>query len=124
MIKSCIRALLVSLVCAIPVAGSAQARTVYDGFWSVLIITEKGTCDRAYRYGVQIENGNVTYRGDGPFNFQGRVAPNGRVRVSVSAGQQRADGEGRLSRNFGTGTWRGQSSSSTCSGTWEAERRG
>src|SRR3954467_14369750 len=27
----------------------------FDGSWSVLIVTEKGKCDRAYRYPVKIE---------------------------------------------------------------------
>ena len=31
----------------------------FDGGWSVLIVTEKGTCDRAYRYPVKIENGEI-----------------------------------------------------------------
>jgi hypothetical protein len=106
------------------VAGAAVARTVFDGTWSVLIVTNSGACDRAYRYGVQISNGNVIYDGGGPINLQGRVAPNGAVRVSVSAGGQRADGSGRLSRDRGGGVWRGQGSTGACAGTWEAERRG
>jgi hypothetical protein len=103
-------------------AGTAVARTSYDGSWSVLIITNSGACDRAYRYGVQISNGRVL--GDGLVNLQGRVAPNGAVRVSVSAGDQRADGSGRLSRDRGSGLWRGRGGTGTCAGRWEAERRG
>jgi hypothetical protein len=105
-------------------AGTAVARTSYDGAWSVLIITQSGACDRAYRYGVQISNGHVLNEGGGPVNLQGRVAPNGAVRVSVSAGDQRADGSGRLSRDRGGGLWRGQGSTGSCAGRWEAERRG
>ena len=105
-------------------AATAVARTVFDGSWSVLIVTNSGSCDRAYRYGVQISNGNVVYDGGGPINLQGRVAPNGAVRVSVSAGSQHADGSGRLSRDRGGGVWRGQGSTGACAGTWEAERRG
>jgi hypothetical protein len=105
-------------------AGIAVAHTNYDGGWSVLIITQSGACDRVYRYGIQINNGYVLGEGGGPVNLQGRVAPNGSVRVSVSAGDQRADGSGRLSRDRGGGAWQGRGSSGTCSGTWEAERRG
>ena len=103
---------------------TAVARTSYDGSWSVLIITDSGVCDRAYRYGVQISNGHVLNEGGGPVNLQGRVAHNGAVRVSVSAGDQRADGSGRLSRDRGGGLWRGQGATGTCAGRWEAERRG
>jgi hypothetical protein len=106
------------------VAGAAVARTVFDGTWSVLIVTDSGDCDRAYRYGIEISNGNVIYDGGGSINLKGRVAPNGTVRVSVSAGSQRADGSGRLSRDRGGGVWRGRGSTGSCAGTWEAERRG
>ena len=89
-------------------ASTAVARTSYDGSWSVLIITNSGACNRAYRYGVQISDGNVIYEGDGPVNLQGRVARNGSIHVSVAAGDQRADGSGRLFRDHGGGSWQGQ----------------
>src|SRR5215208_5266889 len=50
----------------------------YDGNWSVVIITEKGTCDRSYRYPVRISDGAVGYAGQASFNVSGRVNPNGR----------------------------------------------
>ncbi len=124
MISPILRTGLLSLACVATVSTTAPARTVYDGTWSVLIVTERGSCDRAYRYGVQISNGYVYYDGGGGINFQGRVAPNGTVRVSVAAGSQRADGSGRLSRMTGAGVWRGQSNTGVCSGFWQAERRG
>jgi hypothetical protein len=34
---------------------SARSQTSIDGPWSVLIITDAGDCDRAYRYGVTID---------------------------------------------------------------------
>ena len=105
-------------------AGTAVARSSYDGSWSVLIVTRSGTCERALRYDVQISNGYVLNGGEGSVNLQGRVAPNGAVRVSVSAGGQRADGSGRLSSGRGSGLWRGQGSAGTCAGIWQAERRG
>ena len=46
------------------------------------------------------------------------------ARVGVSAGGQSATGYGRLSGNSGQGSWSGRSSTSQCSGHWEAERRG
>lgn len=117
---------LTLITCAVAVSQSqtpASARSAYDGRWSVLIITERGTCDRAYRYPVQIVDGRVTYAGDGSFNISGRVSGRGGVVVTVSRGDARASGSGRLSRVAGYGTWRGASSSNACSGTWQAERR-
>jgi hypothetical protein len=126
MIGHLIRVGALALVCAASAAHTAAARTVYDGSWSVLIVTENGlgVCDRAYRYGVQIVDGRVLYEGGGAINFTGRVERNGAVRVVVTAGNQRASGQGRMSRSVGEGRWRGQSSNGTCSGYWQAERRG
>ncbi|MBI3436073.1 MAG: hypothetical protein HY056_13515 [Proteobacteria bacterium] len=103
---------------------SAQAQSRYDGVWSVVIVTERGTCDRAYRYPVRIARGIV---GHGPgadtaFNISGRVGRGGSVHVSVKRGGQGASGHGRLSRDTGSGRWK--SSSNECSGYWTAERRG
>ncbi|MGZ5852431.1 MAG: hypothetical protein ACXWJH_07665 [Hyphomicrobium sp.] len=103
----------------------AAARTgSFDGSWSVLIVTNKGQCDQAYRYGVTIRDGQVFYNGSLSVNFQGQVTPNGYVSVHVSAGSSGANGTGRMSRDYGTGVWRGVSSTASCSGTWTAERRG
>jgi hypothetical protein len=124
MISQLIRASILAVVCATSAVSSATARTAYDGQWSVLIVTEQGSCDRAYRYGVQIVDGNVIYEGGGPINLSGRVLQNGTVQVTVSTSGSRAEGSGRLSRTAGRGSWRGRSGSDACSGYWEAERRG
>jgi len=99
------------------------ARWSFDGAWSVVIITDSGTCDRQYRYGLQISNGRVVYQGDPSINIAGRVDPNGRVAVVVRSGDQVASGAGRLSRARGSGLWNGRSSTQLCSGHWVAERR-
>src|SRR5436190_20868251 len=101
-----------------PMGASKQS---FDGTWSVLIVTEKGTCDRAYRYPVRISNGSVGYAGEASFNVSGRVGANGAVTVTVSRGSQSATGTGRMSSSDGTGRW--ATSSGECSGSWSAERR-
>jgi len=101
----------------------AQARGPFDGNWSVLIVTDSGSCDRAYRYALKIADGRVFYD-DPSFSVSGHVDARGNVSVGVSAGGQSANGSGRLSGNYGDGHWSGRSSSSACSGHWEAERRG
>jgi hypothetical protein len=102
----------------------ALARDAYDGSWSVVINTQSGSCDPQYRFGVQIIDGNIVYEGGGGGNAQGRVGPNGGVWVNVSAAGNSAAGEGRLARETGAGTWRGQGPGGTCAGTWQAARRG
>jgi hypothetical protein len=94
-----------------------------DGNWSVLIITEKGTCDRGYRYDVNVSHGRVFYEGSAPVHLAGTVTPEGMVKVSISAGNQGAIGTGRLGGSEGVGTWYGRGSGGACAGRWEAERR-
>src|SRR3954449_10034812 len=101
-----------------PIAAGKQS---LDGTWSVLIVTEKGTCDRAYRYPVRISNGAVGYAGEASFNVSGSVGPNGSVTVMVSKGNQSARGSGQLSASDGSGRW--VAGSGECSGSWTAERR-
>ncbi|HUC52204.1 MAG TPA: hypothetical protein VMA30_22670 [Xanthobacteraceae bacterium] len=101
----------------------ALARSPYDGTWSVLIVTDSGTCDRAYRYALRIADGRVFYD-DPSFSVSGHVDARGNVSVGVSAGGQSAHGSGRLSGDYGDGRWTGSSQTSACSGHWEAERRG
>jgi hypothetical protein len=103
-------------------APSASAAS-FDGNWSVLIVTQRGACDSAYRYGLSIQNGVVFYQGSAPVNVSGRVSGNGSVYVRVWAGSQSASGSGRLARGSGRGTWRGVGSAGTCSGYWTAEQR-
>ncbi len=92
----------------------------YDGLWSVSIVTEKGDCDRGYRYPVRISNGMLANAGDAVFTISGRVVGTGAITVTVSGGGKTATGSGRLAGNIGTGSWMGES----CSGSWTAERRG
>lgn len=117
-------AALMLMVSAFWLAAPAPAQAQrFDGNWSVLIITQSGDCDRAYRYGVRIQGGQVSYAGDASVSFSGTVSNDGRVSVNVRAGSQSASGSGRLSGNSGGGTWSGSSPNNRCSGTWEAERR-
>src|SRR5258708_40040987 len=107
---------------AAPAARAAPSVTQFDGNWSVSIVTDAGECDRGYRYALRIAGGRIYY--DNPsFDISGQVNPAGQVRVVVRAGSQEAVGTGRLSREYGTGTWSGQSPTSRPSGHWEAERR-
>lgn len=100
-----------------------RAATPYDGNWSVVIITQSGDCDRAYRYAVKIENGAVRYGGDDSFNISGKVTERGQVQATISRGDQSATATGRLSKTTGAGTWSGKSPQKQCGGRWEAERR-
>jgi hypothetical protein len=114
-------ALAILAATAVPASAPATAKSNFDGQWSVLIVTQKGTCDRAYRYPVKISNGSVGYAGDASFTVSGKVGDNGAVTVLVARGSQSAKGQGRLSGTDGSGLW--TAGSGECSGTWTAERR-
>jgi hypothetical protein len=114
-------AMLAAMVSAIPPAKSAPMS--FDGGWSVLIVTDTGSCDRAYRYSVRISDGRVYYEGAAGVDISGRVTRNGRVNVQVRQGDQQATGTGSLSADSGEGSWRGASPDQQCAGHWTAERR-
>src|SRR5580700_9280522 len=107
------RGALFALVAASATIATTSSYAVpgYDGLWSVSIVTEKGACDRGYRYPIRISNGVLANAG--------KVMPTGAVTVMVSAAGKNANGTGRLSGNLGEGSWTG----GDCSGTWTAERR-
>ncbi|MFZ1148465.1 MAG: hypothetical protein WAR76_01875 [Xanthobacteraceae bacterium] len=120
-----------AIAAAIAIAGTMVASAIiastvsfavprYDGLWSVSIVTEKGDCDRGYRYPIRISNGLLANAGDSVFTITGKVGGAGTITVIVSGGGRNATGSGRLAGNMGVGSWIGGS----CSGSWTAERRG
>ena len=113
--------LLLAASAVLAVGSEAVARTKFDGLWSVAIVTQRGNCDRSYRYPVAIINGIVQQAGDASVAIAGRVAGSGAVAVSVRRGDQFARGSGRLNTVGGTGQW--LSPTSGCAGYWVAERR-
>ena len=115
----------VSVLAAAAALAPSGATTAprFDGSWSVLVITEEGSCDRAYRYAIRVENGDLRYQGDANFNISGHVEGTGKVNVSISRGSQSANGSGQLSDKQGAGKWQGKSPTDQCSGRWEAERK-
>ncbi len=98
------------------------AQRAYDGVWSVVIVTESGECDRAYRYPLSIARGVVAHAPgvDKSFSIKGRVTSAGAVNVTINRGKQSAKGSGRLRGDSGTGRW---TSNNQCSGYWTAEKK-
>jgi hypothetical protein len=109
-----------SIAAAVAVAApSAVAKTDFDGEWSVVIVTQKGDCERAYRAPVTISNGRFINVGVNLVDVSGKVGMDGRITVKVSRGDKSAVGMGRLSSTSGQGSWKG----GACAGVWTAERR-
>ncbi len=117
-------ALAAALLLETTVAGNtlpASASTT-DGTYSVMIITEKGSCGRAYLDNVNVSHGQVAYQGGAPIDVAGTVAPNGTIRVSIKTGSQGAKGTGRLVASGGRGIWHGNGARGECAGRWIASR--
>lgn len=122
--KSLKRLLLpaLALLAAAAPASARPTQSSFDGRWSVVIITDAGTCDRSYRYGLVVSRGQLSYEGGSGVIVSGGVDPRGRVTVGLRYGDASAQGSGRLSGAAGGGRWQGVSSGARCSGRWLAER--
>ena len=114
-------ATLISSLFAV-MAPSAAHAAVHDGDWSVLVVTEKGNCDRGFRYDVKVSDGQVRYSGQAAVAMNGTVTPSGAVKVVIST-NGKGTASGRLTANGGSGTWSGAGNGNECAGRWEAERR-
>src|SRR4051794_10619977 len=111
---------IVALAATAALAAPRGAAT-YDGKWSVEVITDKGTCDRVYRWNLGIQNGRVVDVGE-VARPSGGVATNGRVNMRFVRSNDYASATGELSGDWGSGSW--TSPTLACSGRWRAERRG
>ncbi len=101
----------------------ALAQQQFSGNWSVEAVTEQGTCNKAYRYPVVIENGAVRSNGPQGVNVSGRVQANGHIQTNIQRNLTRAEITGRLSDRSGSGTWT-TSGTVICSGRWNAQKHG
>jgi hypothetical protein len=123
LVVSILGVLATTLSAAARAPQARPAQTSFDGRWSVVIITDAGTCDRAYRYGLRIAGGRIYYSGEAGVVLSGQVDARGNVVVSLRYGGSTAQGSGTLTESDGEGRWQGASATSRCSGRWEAERR-
>ena len=98
----------------------ADARTGYDGSWSLAFITKFGPCDPTYGFSVDISNGVITQ--PNLVKFRGHVTRSGLVHASVAVHEKYAAGSGRLAGTSGHGTWIGHSGNTRCTGYWTAQR--
>jgi hypothetical protein len=127
MLATSLKRIVLPTLALLAIAAPGSARPLapsYDGRWSVVIVTDAGTCDHSYRYGLVVSRGRISYDGDSGVMVSGGVDPRGRVSVSLRYGEAAAQGSGRLSGSDGGGRWEGASSGARCSGHWQAERRG
>jgi len=113
--------LVLALLAFFAADAPAQARSPYDGLWSVSLGVDQGSCGD-HTIELFIRNGEISHAGDrGLFTADGRVSDQGRVAASIGALGLTASADGQLSDRQGSGTW--MFPEWGCSGRWLAERR-
>jgi hypothetical protein len=111
----CVAALIATM-------SSANAASKFDGMWSAVFRTKSGPCQPAYRGAVQVANGVIQIATTAG-SLSGRVSRNGSVSATGYMGANTGVASGRVSGNFGSGTWRAHMEGGNCAGVWTAQRR-
>ena len=88
---------MIAAVCFIAPASATQARSVYDGSWDLVFVTQRGAYDPDYNFTVNVSNGFATH--PNLVKFKGCVAKPGLFHASVTVHDKFATGTGGL---FGT----------------------
>jgi hypothetical protein len=112
---------MIAALAASAAVAAPRGAASYDGKWSVEVITDRGTCDRVYRWNLGIEGGRVVDVGE-VAKPSGGVSANGGVNMRFVRNNDYASATGQLDGEWGSGSW--TSPTLACSGRWRAERRG
>jgi hypothetical protein len=70
MINNTALASILAFVITVSTINIADARTAYDGSWSLSIVTQSGDCAPTYQFQLQVIDGIVSYQG--PANVRGQ----------------------------------------------------
>ena len=111
---------MITTVCFVTLTSAAQARSVYDGSWGLVFVTQRGACEPSYNFTVNVSDGIVSH--PNLLKFRGYVARSGAVHASVTVHDKYASGSGKLAGTTGRGRWSGHAGNSPCSGYWTAQR--
>jgi hypothetical protein len=116
-------------LCAALVAGAgpllARApQAPHDGSWAIEIVTERGACERLYRYYVVVEGQAVRLRsmtGETSEAAMGLVRADGRINATLGQADDPVNVKGRLAATSGAGVW--SAPARQCTGRWSAHKR-
>jgi hypothetical protein len=117
----------VSIGASVSLAGqlSAQALQVpQDGSWAIEVMTERGDCERVYRYYVVVSGNAVHLRS--PFGETsqapvGLMRKDGRIDVTIGQADDPVSVKGQLGAASGGGNW--SAPARNCAGRWSASKR-
>lgn len=108
------------LLLAIVTAGAifaptgSEARSSFDGQWTIQAAASPGGCTDRYQMTIRVAGGRVIYRGLLAAVASGTINDNGRIAMRL--GEARVTGH--LGGNSGGGSW----ASPRCRGAWTASR--
>jgi hypothetical protein len=121
--RSIARKLSLAAVLALASVPTGALAAIFDGDWTVTVVTERGKCDHTYSYHVRVNGGAVHYTDYNSVSVGGTVTPQGVVRVGIRHHDDTASGIGHLGERTGSGEWHGSGKDGACSGRWRAQRR-
>jgi hypothetical protein len=105
-------------------AAPRLAQAPHDGSWAIEIVTERGACERLYRYYVEVEGQSVRLRsmmGETSEAATGLVRPDGSIKATLGQAGDPVNVTGRLAATSGTGVW--SAPARQCTGRWSAHKR-
>jgi hypothetical protein len=92
----------------------SEARSSFDGQWTIRAAASPGGCTDRYQMTIRVADGHVIYRGLLAAVASGTVRGDGRITMQL--GEARVTG--RLGGDHGGGSW----ASPRCRGAWTASR--
>ena len=98
---------------ALPLSSAVQARSLFDGRWSIEAVADPSRCSVRYTVAVQVANGEISGAYFGAI-ARGAVDSNGKLILRIDV----VRANGALAASTGLGRWK----SPTCNGTWTARR--
>ena len=114
----------ISVVASWSFAAPVVAQAPHDGSWAIEIVTERGDCDRLYRYYVVVDGQAVRLRsmmGETSQARMGLVRTDGRVNATLGQADDPVNVTGRLAGASGAGVW--SAPVRQCTGRWNAQKR-
>jgi hypothetical protein len=93
----------------------------HDGVYAVDIITEVGSCDKAYHWTFSVAGGRISSSSDAMMQASGQIDLRGIVSVAFRRDNNVAHVAGKVIGASGSGTW--SSPTLQCGGSWRAARQ-
>lgn len=118
----CTSALLSLTIATTTLLGTqaGQASLPFDGRWTVTATADGENCASRYRVPIKVAAGKVTYAGMFGARAEGKIRPDGKLKVRFAHRNDVLNATGALKGASGSGRW--TSPTRDCTGTWVARK--